>query len=51
MVNKFSDIAARFKTEELNLMIANATKTDMQLKTNSMDNNVLLELFITESAI
>lgn len=51
MVNKFSDISSKFKAEELNLMISKATKTDLQLKTNSMDNNVLLELFITESAI
>jgi len=51
MVNKFSDSAAKFKQSELNALIARATETDIQLKTNSMDNNVLLELFIMEASL
>ncbi|MBE7039978.1 MAG: DNA polymerase III subunit delta [Ruminococcaceae bacterium] len=49
-VNKFSDIASRFKKDELERLIHAAATKDMQLKTNSMDNNVLLEVFIMETA-
>ena len=51
MVNKFSDSATKFKQQELNALISRAAETDIQLKTNSMDNNVLLELFIMETSL
>ena len=48
MVNKFLDTAAKFNTDSLAKLISSAAKTDLQLKANSMDKNVLLELFIME---
>ncbi|MBE7028283.1 MAG: DNA polymerase III subunit delta [Ruminococcaceae bacterium] len=49
-VNKFTDLASRFKEDELKRLVHAAAFKDMQLKTNSMDNNVLLEVFIMETA-
>lgn len=49
MVKKFSGLASNFTDEKLSEMISKASKTDIELKTNSMDNSVLLELFIMNS--
>lgn len=51
MVNKFSATASGFTTEKLNKLVKLAKDTDMELKTNSMDNNILLELFIMKATL
>ncbi len=46
IAKKFFSLASKFTSEKLKELITKATKTDIELKTNSMDNNVLLQLFI-----
>lgn len=49
-VNKFADLSSRFTEEELDGLIHTTATKDIELKTNSMDNNVLLEVFIMETS-
>lgn len=50
-VNKFVNLASEFKKDELNKLVHKTAEKDLQLKTNSMDNNVLLEVFIMETSL
>lgn len=47
-VNKYIDNAGKFKKDELDKLIKKTAEIDVLLKSNSMDNNVLLEVFIME---
>lgn len=51
MVNKFSSTASGFTADKLKKLVKLAKDTDIELKTNSMDNNVLLELFVMKTAL
>ena len=48
--NKYVDNATKFKEDELNKLVKKTAETDMLLKSNSMNNNVLLEVFIMEAS-
>lgn len=49
-MTKFSETCGKYTKEQLYELSGRAAQTDLLLKSNSMDKNVVLQLFVTETA-